>query len=49
MQCGEGESCSLIGLNAKANGINRDTGCVRYVTGTVRGKFKQRRGFRRRG
>lgn len=41
MRCGEGESCSLIGLNAKANGIkkNRDTRCVRYVTVTVRGKF----------
>lgn len=49
MQCGEGESCSLIGLNAKANGINRDTGCVRYVTGTVRGKFLEEEGVSAEG
>lgn len=33
------ESCSLIGLNANANGINHNPGCVRYVMGTVWGKF----------
>lgn len=32
-----------MGLNAEANGVNRDTEYVRCVTGTVRRKFQRRR------
>lgn len=42
--CRKSESCLLIGLNTKANGIKRDSGCGRYVTGAVWGKFKRKYG-----